>query len=89
MVQHGLPSESQFNAQVAAGRKIYVERGPATIVPYIPSVNRNGFTSYEAPYEPDAYDVYALTLMAWWDDGLGKPLQANPSIGGAPVDYVP
>ena len=87
--QHALPDDGVTWAEnVASGRQLYLEAGASfTNTRALPSKNRNGYVS-DAVAE-DSYSLRAVTKVAWWNAALGKAQQADPSVGGSPVDYVP
>lgn len=84
IVQHGLPSQAAFSAQVAAGRTVYaqVDVG-ATPTGYV-ALSRNGYTSLA---NATTVGPRVITVLRWYDDTLG-PLESNPSTGSAPVPFT-
>lgn len=81
-IQHGLPSYSVFQDQVAGSRLIFFRlvAGPNTA---LPAVLRNNFESSDV----SAVDTWQMDLLIRWDDTLKKAFQSNPSIGGAETEY--
>lgn len=82
VVQHGLPSEAEFNAQISAGREIYIEVVAGDDVGY-PSLNRNGYTSVSGLDDgsPDK-----CVMLIYWDGAQAQ--QMNPSTGTGPTPYT-
>jgi len=89
IIQHCFPDQTTFDENVASGRQVFfrVNRGGATQTAFT-ALNRNGYLSQNYD-DGSPYQIGQITLFAWWNSALGKAQQANPSIGGAPVDYVP
>lgn len=83
VVQHGLPSQAVFNAQVAAGRTVFVQVDTGVTPPGYISLDRNGYTSLA---NATTVGPRVVPVLRWYDDVLG-PLESNPSTGAAPVPF--
>lgn len=84
VVQHGLPSQAVFDAQVASGREIYllmVDDGTTTSYG---AVNRNGYTS--AVFSGAATPCSICTDLIYWDGTQAQRM--NPKLGTGPTPYV-
>lgn len=86
VVQHGLPSEAVFNAQVAAGRMITFDI-EATTDNFSGGITRNGFTS-TGPYGGGDGAGIRVIKVRYYDNALG-PLEMNPFAGTGPTPYTP
>lgn len=87
VVQHGLPSEAEFNSQIASLRMMLlttVDAGNGLPV----GITRNGFTSSSDNTEP--YPFYRCTQLLYWSgtDTGGSAFQMNPSTGTGPTPYT-
>lgn len=82
IVQHGLPSEGEFNAQVLAGRQIFFAVENGTVGSSFPSVTRNGFTSTEVLASTGR--VRCRRLIWWAED---QAWECDPYAGTAPQPY--
>lgn len=82
VVQHGLPSQAEFNAQIAAGRMIFLRVVAGDDVGY-PSVTRNGYTSSSGG--PDAFADKCSELI-YWDGAQAQRMQ--PALGLGPSPYT-
>jgi hypothetical protein len=81
IIQHGLPSQAEYNAQVAAGREIYFQMVAGSVGPY-PALARNGYTSDAGG--SDASPDKCVKIIYW--DGA-KAQQMDPSTGAGPTPY--
>lgn len=87
MVQHALPSQTEFNNQRSGGRIILYQVDVAGTADGLYSYTRNGYTSLgETGYGP--YDMRAMSEISWWDDALKRPRTCNPYSNATPVDYL-
>lgn len=84
-IQHGLPSEAVFNAQVSAGREMFYRVSAAPDLFAAFAVSRNGYTS-------SAYDdglgyaaVYVEEIIYW--DGT-QAQRMTPRTSGGPTVYT-
>lgn len=83
-VQHGLPSEAEFNAQVAAGREIFFRSVAGVNQSIAASVDRNGYTSQS--YTGASTTTASCTeLIYWTPSGV---FSMNPSAGTGPTPYT-
>lgn len=82
VTQHGLPSQAEFNAQVAAGREIFLRIIVGDDIGYS-SLNRNGFTSSSGG--ADAFPAKCSELIYW--DG-SQAQRMIPSTGTGPTPFV-
>lgn len=80
--QHGLPSQAEFNAQIAAGREVFLRIVVGDDVGYS-SLNRNGFTSSSGG--ADAFPGKCSELL-YWDGSQAQKM--NPSTGTGPTPFV-
>ncbi len=86
VIQHGLPNQVVFDAQVSGGREVIIlmSSGPDTQV--FNGLSRNGFTSSGATQgSPQPSQV--CTLVGWWDETTQSALMMNPQAGTGPVPY--
>ena len=83
IVQHGLPSLTVFNEQVASGRVGFIR---VESVPYfpasLPAVDRNAFNS--SSVSGGGFSALRCTRLDYFDPALG-PLTTNPSTGAGPT----
>ncbi len=82
-IQHGLPSEAAFDAQVANGREIYFQLGDGGFGPYA-GLDRNGYESASGGGGLD--EALAVTDLIYWDGSAAQRM--NPSAGTGPTPYV-
>lgn len=83
IVQHALPSEAVFNAQIASGRQVILQSVDDAATVTVP-LDRNGFLSGDA----SVITTYTCPLIGWWDDATQSALMNNPQAGTGPVPYV-
>lgn len=82
VIQHALPSEAVFLAQIANSQDIYFEVVDVGSVAFT-GVTRNGYTSGSA----SASTGQRVVDLIRWDDTLKKAFRSNPSTGGAETEY--
>lgn len=80
MLQHGLPSEAEFNNQIANGFDIFWRTTLFATNRALQSYTRNGFQSGAG-----TYDAFYLEEIVFWDGE--KPMQMLPRLGQGPVSY--
>ena len=81
-VQHGLPSEAEFDAQVAAGREIFIQTGAIAPSTDLTGIARNGYTSLS----DFGANPLQITNLLYWDGTQAQ--QMNPSTGTGPTPYT-
>lgn len=82
-VQHGLPSQAEFNAQVAQGaiiRFTTTARGSNEVL----ALNRNGYTSFADP----SINCSSMDVLEYWDFATSKAMRMNPSLTTGPVEFT-
>lgn len=85
LVQHGLPSQAAFNAQVAGGFQVLFRiTVPGNQINF-PALNRNGYLS-QAFNDGSPYPSRACDLLLYWDGTQAQ--QMNPSTGTGPTPFV-
>jgi len=84
MIRHALPSESEFNAQVAAGRQIFFRTAATTSGPLTPAVTRNGYTSLTDGGAGNTR--MTCPQLIYWDGSQAQLMQ--PSLGLGPTPYT-
>lgn len=87
VVQHALPSEAEFNAQIAAGRSILMQM-VSVENQLLSGINRNGYTSLSEGTE--GADAANCTQILFWSgtDTGGSAFSMNPSTGTGPTPYT-
>lgn len=83
VVQHGMPSQDAFNAQVSAGREIYYENVSAGGQSVFYGLDRNGYVSNS--YSGVLAALYCIDLIYW--DGT-QAVRMNPRLGTGPTPYT-
>lgn len=85
VIQHSLPSEAVFNAQVAAGREIFIRTsaGPGLAAAF--AVSRNGYTSL-AFNDGNTYNSTWVEEVIYWDGTQAQ--QMTPRTQGGPTPYI-
>lgn len=79
VVQHGLPSQAEYNAQIAAGRELLLRQVAVTSAP-TPALDRNGYLSTTGVSSPRS-----LQFLAFWTPA--GPMKMNPYLGLGPVPW--
>lgn len=83
IVQHGLPTEAAFNAQISGTRKIFFQISAGPSVASFSGLNRNGYSSLSIGGGPFSSNVCAELL--YWDGTQAQKM--NPSSGAGPTPY--
>jgi hypothetical protein len=83
IIQHGLPSQTVFNNQVANARDIYFKMSGGNAGNF-PAVNRNGYQSLSAADDgaPDKCDE-----IIYWDGTQAWRMQPNLGLGPTPYTW--
>jgi len=87
IIQHGMPSEATFNAQVSGGREVLLRLSYYGHEQVYTRLNRNGFISSGDDLET-LYQAYFCDLVGWWDQATQSALMMNPQAGTGPVPYT-
>lgn len=82
VVQHGLPSQTVFNDQIASARKIFLSYSSTSAENPV-GLNRNGYSSLSSG-SPLANLI--CTEVSYWYDGA--PWAMNPRDGTGPTPYA-
>lgn len=85
VVQHGLPSLTEFNAQVSLGRTMLMTTSVTAGFSFF-SLNRNGYTSLAGEFD----EAGSVTRILYWSgtDTGGSAFEMNPSTGTGPTPYT-
>lgn len=83
VIQHGLPSQGVFNAQIASGFEIFVRTTPVSDQ-ILPAITRNGFTSLDSG-TPDGRSTRCDEIIYW--DGT-QAQRMRPVLGLGPTPYT-
>ena len=83
IVQHGLPSQAVFDAQVAAGREIFLRVATTTPDAAVTGLARNGYTSTS---NGAAVLRGLCTELIYWDGTQAQRMV--PSSGTGPTPYT-
>lgn len=83
VVQHGLPSQAVFDAQIASARVLFLSISAATASPPV-ALNRNGYLSIGDEFSNTANRL--CTEVSYWHDGA--PWTTNPNAGSGPIPYA-
>lgn len=87
IVQHGLPSLAEFQAQQSAGGVIVFRLlNGRTVDDGVTGRDRNGFAS-SSDATTGLY-VVDCDLVGWWDEATETALMTNPQAGTGPVPYT-
>lgn len=84
LIQHGLPSATVFNDQVANGRQVFFRIVDATPQYVFSSLARNGYTSQFLDAGEPSPTVTCTEIIYW--DGT-QAWRMNPSSGTGPTSY--
>lgn len=82
VARHGLPSASEWSAQIASGRRLLFDISNTFQVDAFPDVNRNGAVSQSL--SGSGLNARRLTRILYWSDG---PMQIFPASGLGPEPY--
>lgn len=85
MVQHALPSQAVFEAQIAAARQIYFRVQDFGNGVNFGSYSRNGYTSGGVNTGEDEAATYFTDIIYW--DGT-QAWRVNPTTGTGPIPYT-
>lgn len=83
VVQHGLPSQAEFNAQVAQGALIRfttTARGSNEVF----AQNRNGYVSFADP----SINCSSMEVLEYWDFATSKAMRMSPISATGPVEFT-
>lgn len=86
LIQHGLPSLSEFEAQVAAGRQMFFGLSITSDGPLV-ATDRNGYLSLGSA---GSFSRGVCTQLLFWSgsDTGGSAFSMNPSTGTGPTPYT-
>lgn len=83
MVQHGLPNQATFNAQIAAGREIFFSISDASDSGSYAGVFRNGYSSVASS---TIFATRKMDELIYWDGTQAQRMQ--PFLGLGPTPYT-
>ena len=83
LVQHALPSELEFDKQIADERVILLRMSSTTAPSGYAAKDRNGYRS-SSNASTTGSPRRCVELLAWID---GRPMKMQPSLGLGPVPY--
>ncbi|MBU1522125.1 MAG: hypothetical protein KJ728_11970 [Alphaproteobacteria bacterium] len=84
MVQHGLPDEATFLAQVAAGRQIFYRISSGTAPASYAGVFRNGYSSSSST---TIFATRRVDELLYWDGARAQRMQPFLGLGPTPYDW--
>ena len=85
IVQHGLPSEAEYNRQTTNSLEIYINNVSAGSRVDFPGRARNGYTS-TSYNDGTSYQSLEMTELIYWDGTQAQRMQ--PSLGLGPTPYT-
>lgn len=80
MLQHGLPSEAEFNNQVSNGLEVFWRTTYSGATYLLQGLNRNGFVSGS-----EYYEAFHLEELVFWNGA--QPMQMLPRSFQGPTPY--
>lgn len=85
IIQHGLPSEAEFNAQIAGARAIFFRITVTADKVSFVGLNRNGYASISFD-DGTPYATRGCSEIIYWDGTQAQRMQ--PSLGLGPTPYT-
>lgn len=84
MIQHGLPDQATFNAQIAAGREVFFRISSGTDPASYAGVFRNGYSSVASSA---IFATRKMDELIYWDGTQAWRMQPNLGLGPTPYTW--